>query len=182
MRIFSFLESVSSKAFSHHTRLQFLQTIQPRTELQLEYFMEPDTHPEDWCVTFPNMVLMDTFNRDAVAEVARADKITWKRFCRSDVAEIFMRYIDTVTFAAAWNTPARMHVVVKFIPNAPLRPSIVYNHFGKAYERLDLESIKLKVESVTRYWREEWKPNAMTFEVIHLMAADLGKMYKEMVW
>jgi hypothetical protein len=150
--------------------------------LQLEYFMEPDTHPEDWCVTFPNVVLMDMVDRDAVAGVARADKITWKRFCGSDVAEMYMRYIDTVTFAARWNAPARMHVVVKFTPNAPLCTSIVYNHFGKAYERLDLEYIKLKVESVTRYWRDVWKPNTMTFEIIHLMAADLGKMYREMVW
>jgi hypothetical protein len=182
MRIFTFLESAFSKPFSHHTHLQFMQNIQPKTELQLEYFMEPDTQPEDWCATFPNMRFMDTFDRNAVAEIARADKITWERFCGSDVAELFLRYIDTVTFAAAWDEPARMHVVVKFTPDAPLRTSIVWNHFGKAYGRLDVEYIKLKVESVSRYWREVWKPDALTFEVIHLMAADLGKMYREMVW
>jgi hypothetical protein len=162
--------------------LQFLQTIQQKTELQLEYFLEPDTRPEDWGVTFANMILMDVFDRDAVALVARVEKITWKWFCESDVAEIFMRYIDTVTFAAGWDVPARMQVVVKFTPNAPLRTSIVYNRFEEAYERLDLGYIKLEVEKVTRYWREVWKPNGMTFEVIHLMAADLGKMYREMVW
>jgi hypothetical protein len=182
MRIFSFLESVLAEESNHHTRLQFLQTLQLRTELQLEYFLESDTDPEDWGITFPNMILMDVFDRDAVASVARADKITWKHFCGSDVAKIFMRYIDTVTFAAGWDVPARMQVVVKFTPNAPLRTSVVYNRFEEAYERLDLEYIKLELGRVTRYWRHGLKPNAMTFEVIHFMAADLEKMYREMVW
>jgi hypothetical protein len=75
-----------------------------------------------------------------------------------------------------------MHVVVKFTPNSPLRTSIFYNHFEEAYERLDLEYIKLELKRVTQYWRECWKPAAMTYEVIHIMAADLRKMYNEMVW
>jgi hypothetical protein len=125
---------------------------------------------------------MDIFNRDAAAKVDRALKTTWRQFRESDVAELFMRHIDTVTFAAGWKTPSSMHVVVKFTPNGPLRTSIVYNHFEEAYERLDLEYIKLELERVTRYWREGWKPAAMTYEVIHIMAADLKKMYNEMVW
>jgi hypothetical protein len=180
-QIFHFLHNLSQRVpLDLQSRL--LRLLQPRTELQLEYFLEAETHADDWCVTFPDLSLIDIFDRDAAAKVNRASKTTWRQFRESDVAEPFMQHIDTVTFAADWNTPSRMHVVVKFTPNSPLRTSIFYNHFEEAYERLDLEYIKLELKRVTQYWRECWRPAAMTYEVIHIMAADLRKMYNEMVW
>jgi hypothetical protein len=179
--IFDFLHNTPSW-FPRELRARYLGALQPRTELQVEYFLETETHADDWCVTFPNFKVMDIFDRDTAARVDRASKTTWRQFRESDVAELFMHHIDTVTFAADWNTPSRMHVVVKFTLNSHLRTSIVYNHFEEAYERLDLEYIKLELKRVTQYWRECWKPAAMTYEVIHIMAADLRKMYNEMVW
>jgi hypothetical protein len=179
--IFHFLHSLPREV-TRDIRSSWLQLLQPRTELQVEYFLEQDTHSDDWCVTFPDLKLIDMFDRDAAAKVDRASKTTWRQFRESDVADVFMRHIDTVTFAADWERPSRMHVVVKFTPDSPLRTSIVYNQFEKAYERLDLEYIKLELKRVTQYWREGWKPAAMTYEVIHIMAADLRKMYNEMVW
>ncbi|KAI4754432.1 hypothetical protein E4T52_13423 [Aureobasidium sp. EXF-3400] len=164
--IFKFLQDLPSQ-YTREVRLRCLQLLLPRTELQLEYFLEPNTQPNDW--------------RTATL-VDRQSKTTWKTFRESRVADIFMQHIDTVTFTADWAKPSSMQLVVKFVPGGSLRTSIVYNQFDVAYERLDLEYIQLELEKITIYWKDVWKPAAMTFEVIHTMAERLGRMHREMVW
>jgi len=178
--IFNFLESIP---FPRETRLHCLQKLQPVTELQLEYFLEPDTQPDDWRVTFPHINSVDIFDRFGAAQPDRDSKTTWKQFRESQVADVFMQHIDTVVFAARWAWPSYMQLMVKFDPQGgPLHTWIGYMFFKGAYERLDLEYIKLELERVTLRWKEVWKPAAMTFEVIQKMAEDLGKMHRELVW
>jgi hypothetical protein len=179
--IFKFLQELPSQ-YTREVRLRCLQLLLPRTELQLEYFLEPNTQPNDWCVTFPHISLIDMFNRRTATLVDRQSKTTWKTFRESRVADIFMQHIDTVTFTADWAKPSSMQLVVKFVPGGSLRTSIVYNQFDVAYERLDLEYIQLELDKITIYWKDVWKPAAMTFEVIHTMAERLGRMHREMVW
>lgn len=179
--IFKFLQDLPSQ-YTREVRLRCLQLLQPRTELQLEYFLETNTQPDDWCVTFPHLSLIDMFNRRTATLIDRQPKITWKQFREARVADIFMQHIDTVTFAADWAKPSCMQVIVEFVPGGPLRTSIVYNQFDVAYERLDFGYIRLELEKITIYWKEVWKPAAMTLEVIHTMAERLRKMHREMVW
>lgn len=180
--VFNFVQDLPAGLTREH-RLSCLQLLQPKTELQLEYFLEPNTQPDNWGVTFPHRTSVDIFDRFGAAQVDRTAKTTWKQFRESHVADVFMQHIDTVVFAARWAMPSYMQLTVRFDrEGGPLDIRVSYHFFKSAYERLDLEYIKLEVEKVTLRWKEVWKPAAMTFEVIQKMAKDLGKMHREMVW
>lgn len=180
--IFSFVRDLPAGLTREH-RLSCLQLLQPKTELQLEYFLEPNTQADDLRVTFPHGDSVDISDRFHAAQVDRTSKTTWKQFRESHFADVFMQHIDTVVFAARWAFPSYMQLMVKFNPEGkPLDIWVKYRFFESAYERLDLEYIKLEVDKVTLRWKEVWKPAAMTFEVIQKMPEDLGKMHREMVW
>lgn len=179
--IFNFVQDLPAGLTREH-RLNCLQLLQPKTQLQLEYFLESNTQPDDWGVTFPHMRTVYAFDRFGAARVDRTFKTTWKQFRESHVADVFMQHIDTVVFAARWAVPSCMQLMVKFDPDGrPLDIWVNYHFFETAYERLDLEYIKLEVEKVTLRWKEVWKPAAMTFEVIQKMAEDLGRMHRDLV-
>ncbi|CAD0093428.1 unnamed protein product [Aureobasidium vineae] len=183
--IFHFLDDLPSE-IPRSTRLKWLQKLCPYAELQTEYFLEPHTQPDDMGVTFPvldsNAHRTKTSARYAAALCERMSKPTWKQFCESSVAPLFMQHIDTVTFAARMKTPSYFYVVVNFDAEASIHLEGSFFGFEDAYERLDVEYIKQEVERVARNWAARYKDTAMTFDVVEMMAGELRKMYQEMVW
>ncbi|CAD0091132.1 unnamed protein product [Aureobasidium mustum] len=181
---FDFLNSLPPEV-SLDSRSRFLRALLPKTELQLDHFLDSDSAFDDMDVTFPNFDLFDT-NVHARLDARLFEqhpKTTWKQFCDSTVHSVFMKHIDTVTFSMRMKKPSRMYVTTKFDGDGPLL-DMGFEGFrlGDAYDRLDDEYIEIEFDELVIRWKEAWKPAAMTPEVIETMAADLRKMYKEMRW
>ncbi|CAD0112861.1 unnamed protein product [Aureobasidium uvarum] len=180
--IFHFLDNLPAE-IPRSTRSKWLQRLCPYTELQIEYFLEPHTQPDDMGVTFLDVDRYPTKTnaRHAAALCERISKPTWKQFCQSSVAPIFMQHINTVTFAAGMKSPSYFYVIVKFDAEHPICLEIKFFGFESAYERLDVEYCTQELERVATIWEAKYRDTAMTFDVIESMAGELRNMYQEMV-
>ncbi|KAI5258680.1 hypothetical protein E4T42_00610 [Aureobasidium subglaciale] len=187
--VFRFLADLPRSRFPEDLVLACLNTLLPKTELQLQHWFEPDSKPDDWAITFPELYLLsrrnDVNKRYLVGSQPRHLKLTWKEFRESHVAKVYMRHTNTVTLATRMKSPSYMYVIAKFYPSSIGKPSVKfetdYYGFENAYCRLDVEYIKMRVERILLVWKEVWKPTKMTFDVIETMAEDLRKMNEELI-
>ncbi|KAG9551355.1 hypothetical protein KCU71_g14449, partial [Aureobasidium melanogenum] len=181
--IFHFLNNLSSET-SLDTRLKYLQVLLPNAELQVEDLLDPDSGPDDMAVTFPDF---DYFRqksraRHAAASCERLLKTTWEEFGTSVVTSVLMQHIDTVTFSMKMKEPSIVCVTAHFDGKGRLlRTEVDSIGLEDAYDRLDREYIELEINKRAILWTEAWRPPAMNFDVIELMATDLRRMYQEMV-
>lgn len=181
--VFHFLKNLVSGT-SIDTRLKFLQRVLPKTELQIEYLLCPDSGPDEMAVTFPNLEYFEPKSRarNAAASIERRLKTTWGEFCESNVTSLLMQHINSVTFSMEMKKSSIVYVTAHFDGNGPLlRTEIGSVGLEDAYDRLDREYIELELNKRMISWTEAWKPTAMTFNVIELMATDLRITYQEMV-
>ncbi|KAH0369744.1 hypothetical protein KCU65_g3171, partial [Aureobasidium melanogenum] len=135
-------------------------------------------------VTFPYLESFEPKSRarSAAASIERRLKTTWGEFCESNVTFLLMQHIDTVIFSMELKESSTVYVTAHFDGNGPLlRAEIESVGLEDAYDRLDREYIELEFNRRTIVWTEAWRPTAMTFDVIELMATDLRLTYREMV-